>query len=70
MRMLHFELAMIQTAPTEVKDFVYKNLFQRNQNHNNQKTGQGIDYKLEEYNKLFKNFEVSVSHICITHIDD
>ena len=59
--MLHFELAMIQTAPKEVKDFVYKNLFQRNQNHNNQNTGQGIDYKLEEYNKLFKNFEVSVT---------
>jgi hypothetical protein len=60
-RMLHLELAMIQTAPTEVKDFFYKNLFQRNQNHDNKNTGQGIDYKLEEYNKLFKNFEVSVS---------
>ena len=52
---------MIQTAPTEVKDFVYKNLLQLNQNHNNQNTGHGIDYKLEEYNKLFKNFEVSLS---------
>ena len=59
--MLHFELAMIQSAPEEVKDFVFKNLFQRNQNHNNTNTAQGIDYKLEEYNKLFKSFEVSAS---------
>ena len=60
-KMLHFELAMIQSAPAVVKDFVYKNLFQRNQNHNHTNTAQGIDYKLDEYSKLFKNFEVSVS---------
>ena len=60
-RMLHFELFMIQSAPEPVKNFVMKNLFQRNHNHNNQNTAQGIDYKLEEYNKLFKNFEVSTA---------
>ena len=59
--MLHFELFMIQSAPESVKNFVMKNLFQRNHNHNNQNTAQGIDYKLEEYNKLFKNFEVSTA---------
>ena len=60
-RMLHFELFMINNAPEPVKQFVMNNLFQRNQNHNNQDTAQGIDYKLEEYNKLFKHFEVSSS---------
>ena len=60
-KMLHFELAMIQSAPKDVKEFIFKNIFQRNHNHNNENTGQGIDYKLEEYNKLFKNFEVSAS---------
>ena len=59
--MLHFELFMINNAPEPVKQFVMNNLFQRNQNHNNQDTAQGIDYKLEEYNKLFKHFEVSSS---------
>ena len=59
--MLHFELFMINNVPEPVKQFVMSNLFQRNQNHNNQDTGQGIDYKLEEYNKLFKHFEVSSS---------
>ena len=59
--MIHFELFMIQNAPKEVREFVFNNLFQRNKNHNNQNTAQGIDYKLEEYNKLFKQFEVSSS---------
>ena len=60
-RMLHFELFMIQNAPEPVKQFVMMNLFQRNPNHNNQNTAQGVDYKLEEYNKLFKHFEVSTA---------
>ena len=59
--MLHFELYLIQNAPEPVKQFILQHLFQRNQNHNNQNTAQGIDYKLEEYNKLFKQFEVSTA---------
>ena len=46
-KMLHFELAMVQSAPIEIKEFIYRNIFQRNQNHNGQNTAQGIDYKLE-----------------------
>ena len=60
-RMLHFELYMMKNAPNPVKEFVYWNLFQRNRNHNNQNTAQGIDYKLEEYNRLFKQFEYTSS---------
>ena len=60
-RMLNFELYMVNNAPDVVKEFIFENLFQRNKNHNNQNTAQGIDYKLEEYNKLFKQFEVSSS---------
>ena len=60
-RMLHFELYLIQNAPEPVKEFILQHLFQRNQNHNNQNTAQRIDYKLEEYNKLFKQFEVSTA---------
>ena len=60
-RMLNFELYMVNNAPDKVKEFIFQNLFQRNKNHNNQNTAQGIDYKLEEYNKLFKQFEVSSS---------
>ena len=59
--MIHFELFMIQNSPKEVREFIFNNLFKRNKNHNNQNTAQGIDYKLEEYNKLFKQFEVSSS---------
>ena len=59
--MLHFELYMMKNAPNPVKEFVYWNLFQRNRNHNNQNTAQGIDYKLEEYNRLFKQFEYTSS---------
>ena len=59
--MLQFELYMIRNAPESVRQFIHKNLFQRNQNHNNQNTAEGIDYKLEEFNKLFKNFEVSAA---------
>ena len=59
--MLHFELAMVENAPKEIKEFIFENIFQRNQNHNGENTAQGIDYKLEEFNKLFKNFEVSAS---------
>ena len=59
--MVLFELFMIQSAPDSVRNFIMKNLFQRNHNHNNQNTAQGIGYKLEEYNKLFKNFEVSTA---------
>ena len=51
----------MQNAPKEVREFILNNLFQRNKNHNNQNTAQGIDYKLEEFNKLFKHFEVSSS---------
>ena len=58
-KMLHFELYMINKAPETVQLFIFNNLFQRNKNHNNQNTAQGIDYKLEEYNKLFKTFEFS-----------
>ena len=53
-RMLNFELFMINNAPNPVREFILQNLFQRSKNHNNQNTAQGIDYKLEEYNKLFK----------------
>ena len=60
-KMLHFELHMLNKAPKQVQQFIFKNLFQRNKNHNNQNTAQGVDYKLEEYNKLFKQFEVSSS---------
>ena len=60
-RMLNFELFMINNAPDLVKEFILKNLFQRNKNNNGQNTAQGIDYKLEEYNKLFKQFEVSTA---------
>ena len=59
--MLQFELYPINKAPELVKKFIHQNLFQRNQNHNDQDTAQGIDYKLEEYNKLFKQFEISTS---------
>ena len=59
--MIHFYLFMIQNALKEVREFVFNNIFQRNKNHNNQYTAQGIDCKLEEYNKLFKQFEVSSS---------
>ena len=59
--MLNFELFMINNAPDSVREFVLQNLFQRNKNHNNQNTAQGIDYKLEEYNKLFKQIEVSAA---------
>ena len=52
---------MINIAPHAVQEFIFQNLFQRNKNHNNQNTAQGIDYKLEEYNKLFKEFEVSTA---------
>ena len=58
-RMLQFELYLINHAPESIREFVHLNLFQRNRNHNNQNTAQGIDYKLEEYNKLFKQFESS-----------
>ena len=58
--MLHFELGMVENAK-EIKEFIFENIFQRNQNHNGENTAQGIDYKLEEFNKLFKNFEVSAS---------
>ena len=60
-RMLNFELHMINNAPDAVHEFILQNLFQRNKNHNNQNTAQGIDYKLEEFNKLFKEFEVSTA---------
>ena len=60
-RMLQFELYLINKAPESVRKFIHQNVFQRNQNHNDQDTAQGIDYKLEEYNKLFKNFEISTS---------
>ena len=56
--MLQFELYLIRNAPESVRHFIHQNLFQRNHNHNNQNTAEGIDYKLEEFNKLFKNFEV------------
>ena len=59
--MLQFELYLINKAPESVRKFIHQNVFQRNQNHNDQDTAQGIDYKLEEYNKLFKNFEISTS---------
>ena len=64
--MLSFELALIQKAPLKIKNFIYKNLFQKNKNNNGQNTAQGLDYKLEEYNKLFKSFEISV----LPSIDD
>ena len=60
-RMLQFELYLIRNAPESVRHFIHQNLFQRNHNHNNQNTAEGIDYKLEEFNKLFKNFEVSTA---------
>ena len=60
-RMLQFELYFIRNAPESVRHFLHQNLFQRNHNHNNQNTIEGIDYKLEEFNKLFKNFEVSTA---------
>ena len=60
-KMLHFELYLVNKAPKQVQSFIFKNLFQRNKNHNNQNTSQGVDYKLEEYNKLFKQFEASAS---------
>ena len=59
--MLQFNLCLIRNAPESVRHFVHKNLFQRNQNRKNQNTAEGIDYKLEEFNKLFKNFEVSAA---------
>ena len=43
-KMLHFELAMVQSAPIEIKEFIHRNIFQRNQNHNGPNTAQGIDY--------------------------
>ena len=54
-------MALYIIAPESVRKFIHQNVFQRNQNHNDQDTAQGIDYKLEEYNKLFKNFEISTS---------
>ena len=57
-RMLQFGLFLINKGPESVRKFIHQNLFQRNQNHNDQDTAQGIDYKLKEYNKLFKQFEI------------
>ena len=54
-------MALYIIAPESVRKFIHQNVFQSNQNHNDQDTAQGIDYKLEEYNKLFKNFEISTS---------
>ena len=59
--MLHFELYLLNKAPKQVQLFIFNNLFLKNKNYNNQNTAQGIDYKLEEYNKLFKQFEASSS---------
>ena len=51
-----FELYMIRAAPPAVKDFIFRNLFQPNLNHNDQNTAEGLDYKLEEWNKVIKQF--------------
>ena len=59
--MLNFELYLLNKAPKQVQLFIFNNLFFKNKNHYNQNTAQGIDYKLEEYNKLFKQFEASSS---------
>ena len=59
--MLQFELYLINKGPESVRKCIHQNLFHRNQNHNDQDTTQGIDYKLKEYNKLFKQFEKSTS---------
>ena len=61
-KMLHFELAMIQSAPKEGKDFIFKNLFQRNQNHNNTNTAQGIDYKLKNIISCLKVLKYQHHH--------
>ena len=39
-------------GPESVRKFIHQNLLQRNQNHSDQDTAQGIDYKLKEYNKF------------------
>ena len=60
-RMLNFELSMINKAPKQVKSFIFVNIFQRNKNHKNQNTAQEIDYKLEECNTFSKQNYVSVN---------
>ena len=53
--MLQFELYLINKGPDSVRKFIHQNLFQRNQNHSDQDTAQGMDYKLKEYNFLRRN---------------
>ena len=50
-----FELYLIKVAPPEVREFIFKFLFWENKKQKESSLcGEGLDYRLEEYNKKFK----------------
>ena len=50
-----FELYLIQVAPKEVKDFIYRIMFHRIKKHKSWDcSSQGLDYRMEEKNKIIK----------------
>ena len=50
-----FELYLVTVAPPEVREFIFTNLFYENKKHKDSDScGEGLDYRLEEYNKKFK----------------
>ena len=50
-----FELYLLKVAPPEVRDFIFTFLFYENRTHKDSDScGEGLDYRLEEYNKKFK----------------
>ena len=62
-----FELYMISAAPEEVRRFICKNLFTEEQKHHDSDScGEGLDYRLEEKNKKFKEY----LHVVFPTFDD
>lgn len=51
-----FELYLIRVAPKKVKDFIFRTIFHRIHKHTSSDcSAEGLDYRLEEINKKFKN---------------
>ena len=50
-----FELYLIEVAPKEVKDFIYRMIFHRNKKTASwDSSSEGLDYRMEERNKVIK----------------
>ena len=62
-----FELYVVKVAPPEVRQFIFSHLFHENRKHKDSDCcGEGLDYRLEEYNKKFKLY----LHVLFPNYDD